>query len=318
MALYTPSIITIPWAANGQKATIPNATEAPGRASWPVGFPEVNALPLAAGGIPPNYLDFQGVLYTLSVHAMYGQTGAPYAWQNTLDYPVGSKVMGSNGVEYTAVAASGPDSGGATDPTTDTTNAKWTPALTTEVEKFRQMRIGTIFYPMSTTLEAGTMWADGSLALFEDYPEFAAKYQRGGFNGMVLPASATSEEQAAYPGKFVLNAAGTGLYLPKITGLFIQNSAVGNAGAKIAAGLPEIAGGYSPVITSPSTLAVNGPFSSSSTGNVKIPTDGASTIWTSKNLLFNASQANSIYGNSTSVQPPAVRLCPAIYLGNPA
>ena len=315
MALYTPSIITIPWAANGQKATIPNATDAAGRASWPVGFPEVNALPLAAGGIPPNYLDFQGVLYALSVHAMYGQTGAPYTWQNSLDYPVGARVMGSNGVEYVAVAASGPDSGGATDPTTDTTNAKWTPALTTEVEKFRQMRIGTIFYPMSTTLEAGTMWADGSLALFEDYPEFAAKYQRGGFTGMVLPASATSEEQAAYPGKFVLNAAGTGLYLPRMTDLFIQNSGTSEVGAYVAAGLPGITGdfaAYSYILGSPggavrSSIVNEGALS----GGVEINLNYV-------DFYFNASDSNSVYAASSTVQPPTVKLSPAIYLGRPA
>lgn len=303
MALYTPSIITIPWAANGQKATIPNATEAAGRASWPVGFPEVNALPLAAGGIPPNYLDFQGVLYALSVHAMYGQTGAPYAWQDSLDYPVGSKVMGSNGVEYTAVAASGPDSGGAKDPTTDTTNSKWTPALTTEVEKFRQMRIGTIFYPMSTTLEAGTMWADGSLALFEDYPEFAAKYQRGGFNGMVLPASATSEEQAAYPGKFVLNAAGTGLYLPRLTDLFIQNCGMSEAGMYVAAGLPGITG---------ESGTNQGFYSGAFYG---VAGSGYNCVAGDSHTGFDASRSNSIYGASSTVQPPAAKLCPAVYLG---
>ena len=312
MALYTPSIITIPWAANGQKATIPNATEAAGRASWPVGFPEVNALPLAAGGIPPNYLDFQGVLYALSVHAMYGQTGAPYAWQNSLDYPVGAKVMGSNGVEYTAVAASGPDSGGATDPTTDTTNSKWTPALTTEVEKFRQMRIGTIFYPMSTTLEAGTMWADGSLALFEDYPEFAAKYQRGGFNGMVLPASATSEEQAAYPGKFVLNAAGTGLYLPRLEGLFIQNSGTADAGMYVAPGLPALEGSMYDNLWGVNSSA-DGVFASSVIRNSEQLTGAAPGRYGTAH--FNASSYSSLYGNSHTVQPPTVKLTPAIYLG---
>ena len=130
MAFYNPTIITIPWAANGQKAAIPNSTEAAGRASWPVGFPEVNALPLAAGGIPPNYLDFQGVLYALSVHAMYGQTGARYAWNSAIDYPVGSYVRGSNGVEYVAIAASGPDSGGAVDPAGGNSSAYWTKALT--------------------------------------------------------------------------------------------------------------------------------------------------------------------------------------------
>lgn len=319
MALYTPGIITIPWAANGQKATIPNATEAAGRASWPVGFPEVNALPLAAGGIPPNYLDFQGVLYALSVHAMYGQTGAPYAWQNTLDYPVGSKVMGSDGVEYTAVAASGPDSGGSTDPAADTTNDKWTPALTAEVENFRQMRIGTIFYPMSTTLEAGTMWTDGSLALFEDYPEFAAKYQRGGFTGMVLPASATSEEQAAYPGKFVLNAAGTGLYLPRLTDLFIQNSAVGDAGTYVAPGLPGIYGGRT-------FMGVGGSANEDTSwdgalGRGVIQAGNHGQNGSSYGLIYvqlDASKSNSTYGSSGTVQPPAVKLAPAIYLGRPA
>ena len=286
MALYSPSIITIPWAANGQKATIPNATEAAGRASWPVGFPEVNALPLAAGGIPPNYLDFQGVLYALSVHAMYGQTGAPYAWQDSLDYPVGSKVMGSNGVEYTAVAASGPDSGGAKDPAGADASPFW--ILSQEV------------LPGIVVAFAGDVDLPGYLPC----------------NGATVSRTTYAKLFEAIGTTYGAGDGSTTFALPNLTDRFIQGS--GTAGMTKAAGVPNITGS---ILMKAPRDANNGFVSMLGQGQGALTnSDAVDNTWngylnytvmgstTGQRLLVDASKSNSAYGASTTVQPPALTM----------
>lgn len=132
MATVTqPPLIPRPWASNGAKDTIPDTTAQFGRASWSAGFPSETAQPLGAGGIPPNWLDFQGVLYALSQHATFEQVGGRYAWSNTQNYPVGACIIGSNGMVYQALQESGPGtSAGAKTPTSSGNSAYWGPSAT--------------------------------------------------------------------------------------------------------------------------------------------------------------------------------------------
>lgn len=120
MALTQPALIPQPWGSDGQVGNIPQDSSEFGKASWAKGFPTETAQSLTEGGIPPRYLDFQGVLNALSSHAVFMQSGAHYAWSNTLDYPVGCFVLGSDGKLYQALQASGPGySAGAKNPTTN-------------------------------------------------------------------------------------------------------------------------------------------------------------------------------------------------------
>ena len=91
------------------------------------------------------------------------------------------------------------------------------------LEAWRQAMIGTSMPMTSTTLPAGFMWADGSFAAFAAYPELKAKYDAGGFAGMLLAYNASEADIAAYPGKFKPDAANpTGLFLPRLEGLFAR------------------------------------------------------------------------------------------------
>lgn len=64
------------------------------------------------------------------------------------------------------------------------------------------------------------------------------------------------------------------------------------------AGLPNITGSFVAVYQG---NPVSGAFSSMSGGHTKAKTD-----WDGQTILFDASRSSSIYGNSTTVQPPAV------------
>lgn len=95
-----------------------------------------------------------------------------------------------------------------------------TPSLEV-LNNFRKSMIGMSFPFPSTTLPEGFVWADGSLILFEDYPEVKEKYEAGGFDGMLLAWDADEETIAAKLGKWRPNAATpTGLFVPNLGGQF--------------------------------------------------------------------------------------------------
>ena len=91
------------------------------------------------------------------------------------------------------------------------------------MEEWRKSWIGVPRYWRSTTLPANHCWANGDAVLFADWPELKAVYDAGGFEGMLLPWDASSEQQAANLGKWRPNALNpTGLYTPALSGQFFR------------------------------------------------------------------------------------------------
>ena len=100
------------------------------------------------------------------------------------------------------------------------------------LEAWRQAMIGTPMPMAGTTLPHGFMWADGSLALFDLWPELKAKYEKGGFSGLLLPYNCSDEDKKAYPLKWVPDSANpTGLFVPRLNGLFARYCGSNGAGA---------------------------------------------------------------------------------------
>lgn len=95
--------------------------------------------------------------------------------------------------------------------------------------------------------------------------------------------------------------------LPNLIDKFVEGSAT--AGTAKAAGLPNIIG----TITT-ATTGVSGAFIRAQTTNYRewnVVSSGP--IYST--VTFNASDSNSIYGKSTTVQPPALTMLPFIYTG---
>jgi len=67
-------------AAPARRNVIPDTTADPQRASWDVGYPPQTMTPVVAGGKPMLGPDMNGVLYMLSSHTYYQQSGQPYRW----------------------------------------------------------------------------------------------------------------------------------------------------------------------------------------------------------------------------------------------
>lgn len=116
----SPTILPVVIAA-GDHNTIPVAPQSGGYASLTDGFPAITEQPIAAGGLPPQRGDFNGFLNLISEHLLWLQSGGLAVWNPTLDYPVPSMVVGSNGKLYLALQDSGPSGDGSKNPTTSPT-----------------------------------------------------------------------------------------------------------------------------------------------------------------------------------------------------
>ena len=127
MALEYPDLLPGVFAAGANNhEDIPDSDAATGRMAWDVGFPSETSQPLASGGVPPRRLDMNGFGNRISQHIFYQQSGALYAWDASLEYPIGAHVLGSDSKEYIAIAASGPDSAqGAVNPVADVNFTAW-------------------------------------------------------------------------------------------------------------------------------------------------------------------------------------------------
>ncbi|WP_157653234.1 hypothetical protein [Burkholderia ubonensis] len=102
----TPTLVPLPFAANGTKNTIPEASQigiTPGAASLNDGFPPLTFTPIAAGGIPPAGADFNGVLNLITQSIRWAHAGGRYAFSSTFSadanvggYPAGAVLMSAD------------------------------------------------------------------------------------------------------------------------------------------------------------------------------------------------------------------------------
>jgi microcystin-dependent protein len=87
--------------------------------------------------------------------------------------------------------------------------------------------------------------------------------------------------------------------------------ATSNVGTSVAAGLPDIVGEFSGLESAdPAQSIATGAFSFTDT----VANGAGHRNSDDHTLQFKASDSNAIYGNSNTVQPPAVRLLPCIHI----
>lgn len=186
-----------------------------------------------------------------------------------------------------------------------------------ELERLRLLKIGCPMYWRSTTLPEGFAWVNGDLVLFEDWPEFAAVYNAGGFSGMVLPYNADSATIAANLGKFRPNAANpTGLYLPSCGEQFFRgwtsglSRAAGSTQGDAMRRITGLIGQFRwPTLITGSLLAQSG------TGSGATAVTEDSVIKTSGTLTFDS---GNVVTTATENRPVNVALPVILYLGNPS
>ena len=182
---------------------------------------------------------------------------------------------------------------------------------TSDAEKWRKAMIGSLVPMAVSTLPGGFGKPDGSLFLFEDYPELKEKYDAGGFNGMLLEANASAEDKAAWVGKWVKHSEGIGLYSPRLSGLFLRNA--GTQGKYNTPGMPDITGSINIVSVFDGSV---GAFSSAE--NNKNLNGTAGGIFGRNVTNFEASRSNSEYGASDTIMPASADMTVGLYLGRSA
>ena len=142
------------------------------------------------------------------------------------------------------------------------------------------MPIGCIIPFSSNTIPAGFLVCDGSEVSKADYADLFAII--GNIYGAAIDTS-----------KFKL---------PDLRDKFVQG-ANGNLGTGKDAGLPNITGTF--YHDTNAKAGLSGAFTYKGTGRQNLAND---TLTNSGLVTFDASKSNSIYGNSNTVQPPAVCL----------
>ena len=101
--MTNPTLITTPFAENGDKNIIPESVGAnPQNATMQAGFPPITQQKISEGGIPPERNDFNGILNLYGQHIVHLNKGLPYefdqAFANAIGgYPLNSRIMLSNG-----------------------------------------------------------------------------------------------------------------------------------------------------------------------------------------------------------------------------
>ena len=282
MAVNVPSFLPEPFANEGQRATIPDTPSSEqGRASYQQGFPQVCAQPLASGGIPPNYLDFQGILYDLSNSICYMQTGALWPWSSTLTYPLGAHVLGSDNNEYVAVQENTGQ-----DPTQDPTNIYWLRA-----DAGDGVPVGTIVWSAASTAPNGYLLC----------------------NGATVGRSTYSALFAAIGTTYGAGDGSTTFGLPNLIDRVMWGGT--SPGAYLEAGLPGINGKLESSdggeLFVANTVTASGALSVEY-GDVIAGQASSQVARQVTAIVITGSDSSEAYGKSDTVQPPALKLVPYI------
>ena len=312
-----PTRIQIPFADSGAKNVIPDTNPTPSAsqaASWTDGFPSQCSLPLSAGGIPPARADFNGIFNTMSQSIRFGQEGGVWTWDATVDYAANRLVLGSDGMLYWSIAQSGPNLGGAQDPTLDTAQTYWAspkvPTMPAGDDSQAVANTGFVGAAINIAIPVGTV-------LWSANPAVPSGY---------LPCNGAAVGRATYPELFAAigttygsGDGSTTFNLPNLMGKVPWGSS-SQVGTEMKAGLPDIAGSFTLVdnvcvnMNPARVFVADGCFSAGGSGLRAIDNgnNGVATLNDNRTLTFRASSSNNIYGNSDTVQPPALCLLPCI------
>jgi hypothetical protein len=148
----------------------------------------------------------------------------------------------------------------------------------------------------SLYLPTGYVKANGAEVSRADYPRLVALADK---------YNLWNEDTDNYQGMFGVGDGETTMTLPNWTDRMQQFS--DSAGATIAAGLPNITGTVGVVSDS-----CSGAFVRNESDNFGDLAGTSSGGWRIRRAFFYASRSNAIYGNSDTVQPPAISMLPII------
>ena len=312
--LTKPQVLPAPIADIGLKNVIPNNPTGTYRASVKGGFPAITMKAKADGGVPPDGKDLNGFYNILSQFYFYTQNGGVFTFDQSVSNAIGGYPQGAvlywkhdNVIERVESQIANNTYNFVTTPSY-IDGAKW--KIVTDAPLERDLgEIITSILPLS---DAGLHLLDGSVlqggGIYDDFVTYIA--------GLVstYPDLFTTEANwqsavATYGvcGKFVYNSVKNTVRLPKITGIVEGTTDLTALGDLVEAGSPNITGMLPVPRGNQEPPASSGAFSKrSATYNARIGA-GSNDSW-GNYYDFNASDSNSIYGNSTTVQPQTIKV----------
>lgn len=262
---------------NADTSTLPDdAAATAGIASLQKLFQLINATPLEAGGIAPAREDVNALFKYLGDQIFYTQNGGVPSYNAAYDYIAGRVVL-YNGNIYKCIQANGVSSTVVT-PGSDT--AYWQRLDSNGA-------IGEIKWFAFNTPPEGYLVCNGANVSRETYADLFA----------VIGTTFGSGDGS------------TTFALPNLIDKFAQGSTT--VGTYKSAGLPNIKGILRNNMAD-NLWSANGAFKDTEYSSNPLAGTSSSYVRNDITLDFKASNYNSIYGNSTTVQPPALTLLPCI------
>lgn len=298
MALNASYIFKKIWAwSNTANAPLPPDTQAvpnSGRTSLALGFPPECSKSIADGGVPPYGQDVNGILRQITANLEWYSRGGQFAWDASRSYDTPAIVF-YNGAFYMALKSS----------------ANQTPSANSDY--WRKVLDYTDFSTIQTQIESQITGA-----LTGTIQWFACDAGQQGSEYLICDGRAVSRTDYARLFAKIGTKYGAGngsgtFNLPNLVGR-VAWGATNSIGTKIEPGLPNITGKfsareftayYNSQIRSEGALY---PTGEAWFGGNKESSDQSAV------LGLDASRSNSIYGRSSTVQPPALTLLPCIHI----
>lgn len=263
---------------NADASTLPDDSAATaGTASLQKLFQLINATPLEAGGIAPDREDVNALFKYLGDQIFYTQNGGVPSYNAAYDYIAGRVVL-YNGNLYKCIQANGVSS---TVVAPDSDTAYW-------LRLDSNGAIGEIKWFAFNTPPDGYLVCNGARVSRTTYADLFAK---------IGTAFGSGDGSTTFD-------------LPNLIDKFAQGSRT--VGTYKSAGLPNITGSHNQYLstqTNAEDITSYGAFTIGYGAKISADNSGANYGIT---LGFNASKSNAIYGNSATVQPPALTLLPCI------
>ena len=310
----TPQVLAQPFAAQGDKNTIPNAATGTNKASLQEGFPPITGQPINQGGIPPERQDFNGAMNLNSQFYFAFQNG----WWPTFSQEVSDAIGGypQNAILCYFVPASNSVQFVRSLIPNNTYNFVTTPSYIGQywvkcLMESAGLPMGAVYYSQSALTSDNPGAVPAWQGVFEQngsqtYPEFFSwitSHTELCITKTEYDSDITTYGECPF---YVLNETTAGnLRFPQLVN-YIKNANSTDGITQSAAGLPD----HSHAI-SQNLYAENGNTNNNiaSGGNTQDATLNIST--------GNASASNSIYGASDTVTPAHTTLYPWIVV-NPS
>ena len=312
----TPQVLPQPFAAQGDKNTIPNAATGTNKASLQEGFPPITGQPINKGGIPPERQDFNGAMNLNSQFYFAFQNGWwPTFTQEVSDaiggYPQGAVLwlFDTENKVYTPLLSLVGNNTYNFNTNPEYIGQYWARILP---DSGRGLPLGAIYFSSSSNADdnpgalplwSGAYYTNAS-TLYPAFYNWVKSHTELCKTKTEYDAAISTYGECPY---YVVDEVAGSLRLPKLVNyLKMANATDGITQAQ--AGLPNITGSVSGIRVG--AFAAEGALSSSKTTGKTSQTMANVINQNDAEVIVDASDSSAVYGKSDTVTPAHTTLYP--------